>query len=579
MRSGASSSRGEGPERFGLLASAIAGTPIEVAATDPGGLAWTDGTTVFVDEAAAVADQLSSVALQSALVGAGSLDPEVLGMLGRRSASTTRYLAVEGHRALVAQEHLLPRSVCALIDRTIAARSGSPQDSLAIAMSRELLSDPPAVFGVIRPKLLRSALATVQGDDPPQQHVPRGGGESRARELDAEGEDADAVLDLFSSPIGGGGGLGRWLKKLFGEGRSTEAGPPGADSATRWTRSADRTARTVTYSTSPAPLPEGLSRDPRQGITYPEWDVQKKRYKPGWCTVTEVEPPPAELAPFAPPMAETFRRPLARLGMGLEHVRRQLNGDDIDLDAAVEAQVQIEAESAPDEYVYIDTLRRRRDLSVLLLLDVSGSAGEASVTGEPVHEHQRKVAAALGLVLRELGDRVALYAFRSLGRSAVHAVAIKRFAEELDERAMLRLGGLKPGAYTRLGAAIRHGTAVLEREAGTSRRLLVVLSDGFAYDHGYERAYGEADSRRALAEARRLGIGTLCLSVGADTDTRALRRVFGVAAHAAVPRIDDLPSLVGPLFRSALRSADLQRTMSQRRGRTKERLELERKAG
>ena len=101
---------------------------------------------------------------------------------------------------------------------------------------------------------------------------------------------------------------------------------------------------------------------------------------------------------------------------------------------------------------------------------------------------------------------------------------------------MRRLDGLVPGAYTRLGAAIRHGAAVLEKRGGTSRRLLVVLSDGFAYDHGYEGAYGEADARRALAEARRRGTGCLCLSIGAGTDAEALRRVFGTAAHATIPQ-------------------------------------------
>ncbi len=105
--------------------------------------------------------------------------------------------------------------------------------------------------------------------------------------------------------------------------------------------------------------------------------MKKRRYRPAWCTVTEAEPTPAELASFVPPTAAAFRRPLARLGMELEHHRRQRQGDDIDIDAAVEARVQLMAGSAPDEYVYIDALRRRRDLSVLLLLDVSGSAGEA----------------------------------------------------------------------------------------------------------------------------------------------------------------------------------------------------------
>ena len=97
---------------------------------------------------------------------------------------------------------------------------------------------------------------------------------------------------------------------------------------------------------------------------------------------------------------------------------------------------------------------------------------------------------------------------------------VKRFDDSLDALVMQRLGSLTPGAYSRLGAAIRHGTSVITEKAGTSRRLLVVLSDGLAYDHGYERVYGAADARRALGEARRQGIGCLCLTIGAGTDSR-----------------------------------------------------------
>jgi nitric oxide reductase activation protein len=153
---------------------------------------------------------------------------------------------------------------------------------------------------------------------------------------------------------------------------------------------------------------------------------------------------------------------------------------------------------------------------------------------------------------------------------------VKRFGEVLDAHSFRRLSSFVPGAFTRLGAAIRHGTAVLESESGTARRLLVVLSDGFAYDHGYERAYGEADARRALSEARRRGIGSVCLSIGADSDPVALRRVFGSTAHASIPRVELLPATVGPLFRSALRSADAQRRVLQRSERTRDRLGVER---
>jgi nitric oxide reductase activation protein len=226
------------------------------------------------------------------------------------------------------------------------------------------------------------------------------------------------------------------------------------------------------------------------------------------------------------------------------------------------AHVERTVGSAPDEAVYIDSLRRRRDLAVMLLLDISGSAAEPATFGRTVHEQQRAVAAALLTTLHEIGDRVALYAFHSRGRSAVHLVPVKRFDDPLDGRAMQRLTRLAPGAYSRLGAAVRHGAAVLNDRGGTSRRLLVVLSDGLAYDHGYEPAYGAADARRALAEARRGGIGCLCLSIGTSTDAATLRRVFGSAAHATVPMPVQLGQSIGPLFRSALRSAEARQPVS-----------------
>jgi nitric oxide reductase activation protein len=239
-----------------------------------------------------------------------------------------------------------------------------------------------------------------------------------------------------------------------------------------------------------------------------------------------------------------------------------VQGDDVDIDAAVEARVEMMAGSAPDEAVYVDSLRRRRDLAALLLLDISGSVAEPGPTGQTVDEQQRASAVALTVALHDLGDRVALYAFHSRGRSSVHLIPVKRFEDALDTLVMRRLRGLVPGAYSRLGAAIRHGAAVLEDGGGTSRRLLVVLSDGLAYDHGYEPMYGAADARRALAEARGRGIGCLCLSIGASTDAEALRRVFGSAAHATIPRPAQLRQVIGPLFRAALRSAEVRRRVS-----------------
>lgn len=253
------------------------------------------------------------------------------------------------------------------------------------------------------------------------------------------------------------------------------------------------------------PPPTGNDEDPADGVRYPEWDVARGSYRPAWCTVREVEPAVTARATLAVDDAIAVRRPLARLGMGLHRRHRQPQGDDIDIDAAVEARVEVRAGSVPDEAVYLDSLRRRRDLSVLLLLDVSGSAAEPGTVGRTVHEQQRAAVADLAVALHDLGDRVALYAYYSQGRRAVSMVPVKRFDDQLNAQVIRRLNSLEPGAYSRLGAAIRHGSAILEARGGTSRRLLVVLSDGLAYDHGYERAYGAADARRALTEARRRG--------------------------------------------------------------------------
>ena len=153
------------------------------------------------------------------------------------------------------------------------------------------------------------------------------------------------------------------------------------------------------------PAVEASTVPESSGKTYPEWDVRRKRYRPDWCTVIEDEPPLEDVEAMSMPDGLALRRPLARLGMGLEHCRRQPQGDDIDIDAAVEAWVDALAGSSPDETFYVESLRRRRELSVLVLLDVSGSTAEAGPTGRPVHEQQRLAAAALVTALHDLGDR------------------------------------------------------------------------------------------------------------------------------------------------------------------------------
>ena len=561
MDDGSTGDPGDGPQRLGMLASALAGRTVAVAPVDPGEPAWTDGNTVFIDALTSVGRQLESVTVQASLLAGGGLEPDVVRKLLRRPALAKRYLAVEGQRALAANEELLPYPVRSLIDLGLAARAESPADSLAVATGRDVIDDPPRSFGVIRARNLLSTHAAAQRSEP-GVHAPRRESQKALAELDDSPDEPDDedVMDPFSSPVGGGGAAGKLLQRLMSRVRQLSGGgPPGADSPTHRSRKGIRGAGAVTSTASALSDIDDAESGDGQGRKYPEWDVHRRRYRPDWCTVHEIDPPRVEGARLARPDVHALRRPLTRLGIGLDRCHRQTQGDDIDVDAAVEARVEMLAGSAPDEAVYLDSLRRSRDLAVLVLLDVSGSAAEAGTLGHTVHEQQRAAAAALTIALHELGDRVALYAFQSQGRASVNMVPVKRFDAHLDALVMQRLGSLTAGAYSRLGAAIRHSTSVITEKAGTSRRLLVVLSDGLAYDHGYERIYGAADARRALGEARRQGIGCLCLTIGAGTDNAELQRVFGSAAHASIPKPTQLADYIGPLFRAALRTADLRR--------------------
>jgi hypothetical protein len=540
-----------------MLASALAGRTVAVASAPPGEPAWTDGVTVFIDAEANERTQLESVTVQASLLASGGLHPDVVRKLVRRPGLARRYLAVEGQRALSVNDELLPYGVRKLIDHDLDIRADSPAASLKVAGGKKI-ADPPPSFGVIKPRNLLTAHESVAPADVEGTHHARRNPSTDLTDLDDETDVADDdYQDPFSSPVGGGGAIGKLLQGMLTRVRQLSgSGPPGADTPTHRSQNGIRGAGMVMSTSTPPSDVDDAGES--EGRKYPEWDLHRRRYKRDWCTVNETEAPLGG-HPLEHPDVHALRRPLTRLGIGLDRCHRQAQGDDIDVDAAVEARVELLAGSAPDEAVYVDSLRRRRDLAVLVLLDISGSSAEAGTFGQTVHEQQRDTAAALTVALYELGDRVALYAYQSQGRSAVSVLPVKRFEDRLDALVMQRLGSLVPGSYSRLGAAIRHGTAIITEKAGTSRRLLVVLSDGLAYDHGYERDYGAADARRALAEARRQGLGCLCLTIGAGTDTGELRKVFGSAAHASIPKPKQLAGVIGPLFRAALRTADPRR--------------------
>ncbi|MGV0794255.1 VWA domain-containing protein [Mycolicibacterium sp. XJ1819] len=554
------------PERFRFLASYVAGRSVDVAEAQAGQASHTTGQTVFVTKGASPEQHRREVLLQSALLGAGSLDASLIRPLRARPVLARRYLAIEGHRVLVDLAERLP--LAAALHPEPAADSTSADGSLEIARGRGKVDDPPAWFGVIKPARLlgsptgngahasdtnlqlRYDVVTSTEDDEDDGDD----GDDGDDEVPSEGS---KILKLFDNPLFNSQAVGDFLRKLLGTARSSENDTAGAElraGAIRRVRAGGPEARPL-----PTPIHFIDTADPGAavgvgGALHPEWDVFRDRYRPDWCRVIDYPlTVPADVAAAGVSGDEVLRRRLTRLGLGPKALRRRADGDDLDIEALVDLSVDVRCGYSPPENIYTEHRKIARNLGVLILLDASGSSTDTDPDGLAVHDHQRRAAATLAATLEELGDRVAVYAFSSHGRRAVHLPAVKTFDQRFGAAGRARLNRLQPSGYTRLGAAIRGAGEILKARSGTPNRLLLVLSDGHPYDTGYEGSYAEADARRALEELRLDGVGCLCLSLGAATGTDALERVFGSASHAGAAALAELSPRMDELFMSALR--------------------------
>ena len=548
------SDRGE-LARFSLLAHAVAGRRVPAVAGESG-RSYTDGESIFLAE---LPEELSisAVVMQAALLPAGSLEPGVMARLTGHRRLRLRYLTLEAVRAAELLGTVLPARVVlqlrAFYDGPVPL---SALQSLAWAKDvRRGVPEAPEWLGTVKPiRVLRTSTggragAALTEEDQADERL-----KDSMRALDDEDEsERSRILELFSAPIRNP--FASVVRNFFGMGRVPGTGnagaelPVGASSRTRVGPDAVQVRAPVPFRSSLADAPVGRA--------YPEWDYRRRRYKPDWCWVAELDPPsprdgedPAAIATED----RRLRRELARLGLAQEHHRAQLEGDSIDLTALVEFLVDRATGHAGEPRAYEAARRTAHDLGVLVLLDATGSTGE-STEGRRVFDEQRVIAARLTATLHELGNRVASYAFYSRGRSAVRFLRIKDFGDRYDHAARRRLESLSPGGYTRLGAAIRHATHVLTERAGTSMMLLVLIGDGLPYDEGYENRYAQEDSRRALEEAVARGVGCVGLSPRTATDEAVLGRVWGELPHRRLENPAELSRHVQPVFREALRTA------------------------
>jgi nitric oxide reductase NorD protein len=286
------------------------------------------------------------------------------------------------------------------------------------------------------------------------------------------------------------------------------------------------------------------------GIPLPEWDHRRRELKPAFCRLQRLEARCVE--PVALP--ERLRRParklkqqFAALAPARRWLKAQPDGSELDIDACVRLHADRMAGQQIAGGAYLSHKRQDRDLACLVLADLSLSTDAWVSDSQRIIDVIRDSLMLFGEALTATGDSFGFYGFSSLKRGNVRFHEIKDFAAPFDSVARGRITALKPGYYTRMGAAIRHATSVLERQPA-ALRLLLLLSDGKPHDMDiYEGRYGIEDTRMSLIEARKAGIKPFCVTI--DREGAAyLPHLFGPGGFTVLRKPEDLPTRLPLLY-------------------------------
>ncbi len=298
----------------------------------------------------------------------------------------------------------------------------------------------------------------------------------------------------------------------------------------------------------PADVWKGVYHD-EGAFFYNEWDCRRRHYRKNWCVLRELDVHPAgpefvdaTLAKYGPQVTQ-LKRTFELLRGEDRLLKRQPEGNDIDFDAVISAYTDMKNGLELSDRLLTRRHKAERDLAVMFMVDMSGS------TKGWINDAEREALVMLCEALQVLGDRYAIYGFSGITRKRCEIFRIKRFDDSYDVQVRGRIAGIRPQDYTRMGAAIRHLSSVLNQiEART--KLLITLSDGKPddYSDNYRGEYGIEDTRQALIEAHRSGIKPFCITI--DREARDyLPHLYGPVNWTLVDEVARLPLKVAEIYR------------------------------
>ena len=284
------------------------------------------------------------------------------------------------------------------------------------------------------------------------------------------------------------------------------------------------------------------------GYKYNEWDHARKQYKKDWCKLNEKTIEGVnnnfikETLTKYRGLLKNLNRTFEALRQDEKRLKKQNYGDDIDLDAFIDAYIDLKRGKEIDEKLFTKLNKVERNVAVMFMIDMSGS------TSGWINKMEKESLVLLCESLEILGDTYAIYGFSGKTRNQCDVYRIKDFEEKYDNSVKERISNIQAMDYTRMGASIRHLTMLLQNvEAKT--KLLITLSDGKPDDvDGYRGTYGIEDTKKALIEARFQGIHTYCITIDEEA-MEYLPYMYGKSNFAVINQVDKLPTKVSDIYR------------------------------
>jgi len=316
---------------------------------------------------------------------------------------------------------------------------------------------------------------------------------------------------------------------------------------------------------------EGVSYNQMEGVEpisepyhYNEWDYHVQLARPNWAAVVERKQGQGDpevmdtILDKYKPIASRIRHLIdAMQPQGIVRRRGYEEGEELDLNAAVRAMIDIRRGVMPDPRINIRITRHIRDLSIVVLMDLSESTNEKIGElheGDEGYEDQpsildltRESTGLLAWAIDSIGDNFAVHGFASDGRHDVQYYRFKDFEKPYDDEAKARMAGMKGGLSTRMGAALRHAGWHLTQQ-NAQKRLVLLITDGEPADiDERDPQYLRHDAKKAVEDLAMQGVYTYCLTLDPEAD-RYVARIFGEHNYSIVDNIERLPERLPNVF-------------------------------